>query len=942
MAQEYITVKGAREHNLKNVNLQIPRDRLVVITGVSGSGKSTLAFDTIFAEGQRRYVESLSAYARQFLEQMDKPDVDAIEGLSPAISIEQKSISRNPRSTVATITEIYDYLRLLYARAGTPHCHSCGKELCSQTVQQMVDAVCQRQPGSRLMIMSPVVRSRKGEYRKLLEDLKKKGFARVRLDGDVLDIDAAMDVKLDKKVKHSIDIVVDRVIVKEGIGRRVTDSVETALQYSEGLLLVVDREGGEVLMSESASCHDCGISMPDLEPRLFSFNSPEGACPNCSGLGASLELDEGLIVPNEALSVQEGAIVPWAHKSSAHFWKTLEMVGKHYDIPMCRPWAELSEVHRHILLYGTKEKIPQPSAGKYRRIVQSRFAGVVGYLQNLYAETSVAYIRDYVQRFMRERPCPSCSGQRLNPAVLGVTVAGSNIAQFTSMNIGRALEFARKIYFEDHRQVIAQRILREICERLSFLNDVGLDYLELSRKGSTLSGGESQRIRLATQIGSKLMGVLYILDEPSIGLHQRDNDKLIATLKGLRDNGNTVIVVEHDEDTIRQADFVVDMGPHAGRRGGEVVVAGTPDEVTRCTGSLTGQYLAGTQQISIPPCRRTGDGFLQLRGARGNNLQGVDVRIPLETLTLVTGVSGSGKSTLVIDTLLPALASALRSEGAGSGSPYEQMVIDSQRLKKVIAIDQSPIGRTPRSNPATYAGVFTHIRELFANAPEAKKRGYKPGRFSFNVKGGRCEACQGDGTIKIEMHFLPDLFVTCETCKGRRFNRDTLDVTFKGKSIADVLDMTVNMAHEFFENIPKIQQKLQTVRDVGLGYIKLGQAATTLSGGEAQRVKLSKELSRRTSGDTVYILDEPTTGLHFHDIRQLLGVLNRLVDLGNTVIVIEHNLDMIKCADYIVDLGPEGGNRGGEILFSGTPEALCEVETSHTAHYLRKLLAAVV
>ncbi|ADU67274.1 excinuclease ABC, A subunit [Desulfurispirillum indicum S5] len=939
MAKDTIVIKGAREHNLKNINLEIPRDKLVVITGVSGSGKSTLAFDTIFAEGQRRYVESLSAYARQFLEQMDKPDVDAIEGLSPAISIEQKSITRNPRSTVATITEIYDYLRLLYARAGTPHCHECGKPLVSQTVQQMVDAICQREAGSRLMIMAPVVRSRKGEYKKLFEDLKKKGFARVRLDGEVLDMDSAMAVKLDKNTKHSIDIVVDRISVKEGIERRVTDSVETALQYSEGLLLVADREGNEVLMSETAACHDCGVSMPELEPRLFSFNAPEGACPNCSGLGASLELDANLIVPNPSLSIAEGAIAPWAHKSSTRFWETLQMVAERYDIDLNKPWSALTEGQHNILLYGTQEKVPQPSAGKFRKIVEARFTGVIGYLQNLFAETTVSYIKDYVQRFMREKPCPACNGERLNKQVLSVLINGQNISRFTAMNIGTALQFATSIHFDDHRQVIAQRILREICERLSFLNDVGLDYLELSRKGSTLSGGEAQRIRLATQIGSKLMGVLYILDEPSIGLHQRDNDKLIATLKSLRDNGNTVIVVEHDEDTIMQSDFVVDMGPFAGRKGGEVVVAGTPAQVMACEASLTGSYLSGRETIQVPARRRSGKEYVELQGAAGNNLQSVDVRIPLETFTLVTGVSGSGKSTLIIDTLLPALASTLRTEDAGGGSPYRSIQVTSPKIKKVIAIDQTPIGRTPRSNPATYTGVFTHIRDLFASAPEAKKRGYKAGRFSFNVKGGRCEACQGDGTIKIEMHFLPDLYVTCETCKGKRFNRDTLDITYKGKSIADMLDMTVNMAAEFFENIPKIQQKLQTIRDVGLGYIKLGQAATTLSGGEAQRVKLSKELSRKNSGDTIYILDEPTTGLHFHDIRQLIEVLNRLVDAGNTVIVIEHNLDMIKCADHIVDLGPEGGNRGGQILFSGTPEGLCDIEASYTGHYLRKLLA---
>lgn len=944
MALDHIAIRGAREHNLKNISLDIPRDKLVVITGVSGSGKSTLAFDTIFAEGQRRYVESLSAYARQFLEQMDKPDVDAIEGLSPAISIEQKSISRNPRSTVATITEIYDYLRLLYARAGTAHCHQCDKELVSQTVQQMVDTICSLPPRTKLMILAPVVRHRKGEFRKLLEDFKKKGFARVRVDGEVYEIDAALELKLSKNIKHDIAIVVDRIVVKEGIERRVTDSIETSLPYSEGLILVsLPDENREILMSESATCHDCNVSMPELEPRLFSFNAPEGACPNCSGLGASLELEERLIIPNARLSVREGAIAPWATKSSHRFWETLDGVSRHYRIDLDKPWGQLERPHQEILLYGSPDKLALvPEKGKFRRTVQMRFEGVFGYLQNLHKETSVGYIKEYVEKYMTEKPCPACEGQRLNPQALSVRIGGISIASFCALSIRQALHFSRELQLPGHRQYIADRVLREVRERLSFLDDVGLDYLELNRKGSTLSGGESQRIRLATQIGSRLMGVLYILDEPSIGLHQRDNDKLIATLKGLRDNGNSVLVVEHDEDTIRQADYVIDMGPGAGRLGGEVVAAGKPDEIAQSTQSLTGRYLSRELEIAIPSHRRHGSGMITLTGARGNNLRGIDISIPTATLTLVTGVSGSGKSTLIIDTLLPALAASLRSEvdGANAPCPFDTLDIHDAKVKKIVAIDQTPIGRTPRSNPATYTGVFTEIRDLFASSPESKKRGYKPGRFSFNVKGGRCEACQGDGTIKIEMHFLPDLYVTCETCHGKRFNRDTLEVTYKGKTIADVLDMTINMAWEFFENIPKIQHKLQTVRDVGLGYIRLGQAATTLSGGEAQRVKLSKELSRRTSGDTVYILDEPTTGLHFHDIAQLLVVLNKLVDAGNTVVVIEHNLDVIKCADTILDLGPEGGGGGGQLLYSGTPEGLAQCEQSYTGQYLKRIFDA--
>jgi len=931
-----IKIRGAREHNLKNIDIDIPRDKLVIITGVSGSGKSTLAFDTIYAEGQRRYVESLSAYARQFLEQMEKPDVDQIDGLSPAISIEQKTTSKNPRSTVGTVTEIYDYLRLLYARAGQISCHRCGHEISSQTVQQMVDQVLQLPERSKLLVLAPIVRERKGEYRKELAQLQADGFVRVRVDGEMQEL--GNTTELDKKRKHTIEVVVDRLVIKEGIETRLADSIETALQLADGLVRVEVPDGDSQLFSSKHACIDCGLSYPEITPRMFSFNNPHGACPDCSGLGTRNYFDAEQVVPNPELSLREGAIVPWDSRTGYYYQAILEALSSHYEFDIRTPFIRLPKRMQEILLTGTgKEKVRFFfDQGDRRHFYEKPFEGVLNNLERRYRETDSDAVRENLERFMSVVPCPTCDGARLRPESLHVNISGKNIHLVCAMSIAEAEEFFNNLQLPPKQATIARRILKEICERLSFLSHVGLDYLSLDRSAGTLSGGEGQRIRLATQIGSSLMGVLYILDEPSIGLHQRDNQRLLVTLKRLRDLGNTVLVVEHDEETIMSADHLIDMGPAAGIHGGEVVAEGTPQQVLENPDSLTGQYLSGQLQISMPETRRSSERMLEIRGATANNLKSVNVAIPLGVLSCITGVSGSGKSSLIIETLYKALAQKLHRTREKAGPVKE--IIGLDQLDKVIDIDQSPIGRTPRSNPATYTGIFTEIRELFARLPEAKIRGYKPGRFSFNVKGGRCEACSGDGIIKIEMHFLPDVYVQCEVCKGARYNRETLEVKYKGKSIADVLNLTVNQASRFLENIPRISNKLETVRDVGLGYIKLGQSATTLSGGEAQRVKLAKELSKRSTGRTIYILDEPTTGLHFADIHKLLQVLNRLVEGGNTVVVIEHNLDVIKTADYIIDLGPEGGRKGGEILISGTPEEVARCEHSYTGQFLQRYL----
>ncbi len=934
-----IKIRGAREHNLKNLDIDIPRDQLVVITGVSGSGKSTLAFDTIYAEGQRRYVESLSAYARQFLEQMEKPDVDQIDGLSPAISIEQKTTSKNPRSTVGTVTEIYDYLRLLYARVGQILCHRCGQAISSQTVEQMVDQVLQFPEKTRLLVMAPIIRERKGEYRKELAQLQADGFVRIRIDGDMRELGET--IELEKQKKHTLEVVVDRLVMKEGIESRLADSIETALRLADGLVRIEIPDGESRLFSVQHACINCGLSYPDIEPRMFSFNNPHGACPDCSGLGTRMYFDPEQVVPNPELSLREGAIAPWDSRTGYYYQALLEALSMHYEFNVRSPFNKLSERLQKIILYGSGDEHVRffYDHGERRHFYEKPFEGVISNLERRYRETDSDSIRENLERFMNVIPCPTCEGARLRPESLHVTLAGKNIQQVCALSIADAEEFFVQLELPAKQAEIARRILKEIRERLSFLSHVGLDYLTLDRSAGTLSGGEGQRIRLATQIGSSLMGVLYILDEPSIGLHQRDNQRLLGTLKRLRDLGNTVLVVEHDEETIRAADHVIDMGPAAGVHGGEVVAQGTPAQIIAAEGSLTGQYLSGKRQIMIPGERRTSERWLEILGARANNLQDIDVRIPLGVLTCVTGVSGSGKSSLIIETLYKALAQRLHRTREKAGPV--RGIKGLEFLDKVIDIDQSPIGRTPRSNPATYTGVFTHIRELFAQLPEAKIRGYKPGRFSFNVKGGRCEACSGDGIIRIEMHFLPDVYVQCEVCNGARYNRETLEVKYKGKSIADVLNMTVNQASRFLENIPKISTKLQTIRDVGLGYIKLGQSATTLSGGEAQRVKLSRELSKRATGRTIYILDEPTTGLHFADIHKLLEVLNRLVETGNTLVVIEHNLDVIKTADYIIDLGPEGGSRGGEIVIVGTPEEVALCSCSYTGQFLRRYLGEV-
>ena len=939
MAMDKLVVKGAREHNLKNVDVTIPRDKLVVFTGLSGSGKSSLAFDTIYADGQRRYVESLSSYARQFLGQMEKPDVDYIEGLSPAISIDQKTTSKNPRSTVGTVTEIYDYLRLLYARIGVPHCPVCGREIKQQTVDQIIDRLLSYPERTKIQLLAPVVRGRKGEHVKEFESARKSGFVRVRADGILYDL--SEEIKLEKNKKHSIEIVVDRLMVSESVRSRMTDSVETALRLSGGLL-IADVEGEDILFSQNYACPEHGVSIGELEPRMFSFNNPLGACPTCTGLGTFMKVDPDMVVPNKSLSIRGGAIKAsgWYFGESGTIAQMYyEALAKHYDFSLDTPFQGLTKKQQDVILYGTKgERIRMVRKNEYGSgTYETEFEGVVNNLERRFRETQSNYVRDEITQVMSAVPCPDCKGERLKKEYLAVTVGGKNISDFCKMSVNEALNFMENLALSERDSMIAAQILKEVKARLGFLKSVGLEYLTLSRASATLSGGESQRIRLATQIGSSLVGVLYILDEPSIGLHQRDNDKLLATLQRLRDIGNTLIVVEHDEDTMRAADFIVDVGPGAGVHGGEIVCAGTPAEVMACENSITGQYLSGKRKIPVPAERRPGNGnFLTIKKARENNLKGINVKIPLGTFTCVSGVSGSGKSSLVNEVLFKTLSSTLNGSRL---KPGKSDGIDGlEFLDKVIDIDQSPIGRTPRSNPATYTGVFTDIRELFAQTADAKMRGYSSSRFSFNVKGGRCEACEGDGILKIEMHFLPDIFVPCEVCKGKRYNRETLEVKYKGKSIYDVLDMTVEEALDFFDSIPRIKRKIETIYEVGLGYVKLGQPATTLSGGEAQRVKLATELSRRGTGKTIYILDEPTTGLHSYDVQKLIDVLQKLVDAGNTVVVIEHNLDVLKTADWIIDLGPEGGDRGGTIVGAGTPEQLAAIPESYTGQYLRPLL----
>ncbi len=937
MALDRIVVRGAREHNLKNIDVEIPRDRLVVITGVSGSGKSSLAFDTIYAEGQRRYVESLSAYARQFLEQMDKPDVDAIEGLSPAISIEQKSVSKNPRSTVGTVTEIYDYLRLLYASVGVVHCPSCGREIRQQTVSQIVDAVMAMGEGEKIQVLAPIARGRKGEYRKELAKLARDGFGRVVVDGEAKSLEE--EIVLDKKRKHDIDVVVDRVRLAEGARGRLADSVALAVSLSDGLVRIVDGRGTGVLYSEKFACPDCTVSLPEVTPRLFSFNSPHGACPECDGLGSTIYFDPDLVVPDPSKSIRDGCIAPWSRRTTVFYYQMLEALAHHFGFSLSAPFATLPAKVREVLLNGSGSEAVRFSLeeGDRRYFFTKPFEGVIGNLERRFKETDSEAVRDDLARYMNNRPCRACGGARLKKEALCVTVGELGIDRLTRLSIKESLDFFRGLALPDKDERIAARILKEIRSRLTFLANVGLDYLSLDRASSTLSGGEGQRIRLATQIGSSLMGVLYILDEPSIGLHQRDNRRLLDTLKQLRDLGNTVLVVEHDEETIRSADFVIDMGPGAGEHGGHVVAAAPPEGILRNEASLTGQYLSGRREIPVPASRRRPNGkFLTLSGCAANNLKSLDVSVPLGLITCVTGVSGSGKSTLVLDTLYRVLAQRIFGSRVRPGA--HAAVSGLQFVDKVINIDQSPIGRTPRSNPATYSGTFTPIRDLFAMLPESKARGYRPGRYSFNVKGGRCEACEGDGVNRIEMHFMPDVYVTCEVCRGKRYNRETLEIAYKGKTIADVLDMTVDQALAFLGSIPAIRGRLETLAKVGLGYIRLGQPATTLSGGEAQRVKLARELSKRATGRTVYLLDEPTTGLHFDDIRKLLAVLQMFADAGNTVVVIEHNLDVIKTADHVIDLGPEGGDRGGEIVACGTPEEIARHSRSHTGRFLRKVL----
>ena len=931
-----IQVKGARANNLKNINVTIPRDKLVVFTGLSGSGKSSLAFDTIYAEGQRRYIESLSSYARMFLGQMEKPDVDSIDGLSPAISIDQKTTSKNPRSTVGTVTEIYDYLRLLYARVGEPHCPNCGKPIESMDIDQMVDAVMALPEGQRIQVMAPVVRGRKGEYVKMFDALRKSGYARVRVDGILYEL--TEEIRLDKNIKHSIEVIVDRLVVKSGIQRRLTDSLEAVLNLASGLALIDLMNGEELLLSRNLSCPDCNISIPEVSPRMFSFNNPFGACPTCTGLGFHMKIDEKLVIPDPSKSLMEGAIAVNGYNFTSDTGYTrhvFETLAKAYKFKLTTPFEKLSEKARQVILYGSG---PDRFLFKYEGgSYTASFEGVINMSERRYKTTATEAMKQYYETFMSVSPCPDCRGERLKKESLAFTVNGLNISELTKLSVRELLPFFDRLRFQGAKAAVAAPILKEIKARIGFLNNVGLDYLSLARSSGTLSGGESQRIRLATQIGSGLMGVLYILDEPSIGLHQRDNDKLLSTLKRLRDLGNTLIVVEHDEDTMRASDYIIDIGPGAGRHGGEVVFAGTPEEILSCEDSLTGQYLSGKIKIPVPKNRRKGSGcFLTVQGAAENNLKHIDVSIPLGTFTCVTGVSGSGKSSLVNEIIYKEAASRISRAKLRSG--LHEKLTGLSYLDKVINIDQSPIGRTPRSNPATYTGAFDLIRELFSKTPESRARGYKSGRFSFNIRGGRCEACTGDGIKKIEMHFLPDIYVPCEVCKGKRYNRETLEVRYKDKNISDVLDMTVEQAAEFFADVPKIKRKIDTLVEVGLGYIKLGQPSTTLSGGEAQRVKLATELARHSTGKTLYILDEPTTGLHTADVAKLIEILQKLTAGGNTVLVIEHNLDVIKCADHIIDLGPEGGDNGGTVVATGTPEQISACETSYTGQFLKRML----
>lgn len=942
-SKKQIIIKGAKEHNLQNIDLAIPRDEFIVITGLSGSGKSSLAFDTIYAEGQRRYVESLSAYARQFLGQMKKPEMEYIEGLSPAISIDQKTTKENPRSTVGTITEIYDYLRLLFARIGTPHCPKCGKEISHQTLGQIGDSIIEEGEGKKIHILAPVVRDKKGQHKDVLDDLRNKGFVRARVDGEVRDLEE--DIDLPKTYRHSIEVVVDRLKIRKDVDfkRRLVDSLETASEFADGLINVLFSDDGrdyEKKYSEHFACVDCGINFEELTPRMFSFNAPQGACPECNGIGVKMEIDPDLIIPNKNLTLNEGAVTPWAksNKKENYYHQMLEAVSKHFNFSMDTPFNELTNEQQDIILYGCDDKIPFSFKRRNKSYqVNRQFEGVIPRMERLYIETKSNYSRKYISKFMSDRKCHVCHGKRLRPEVLAVTVGGKSIADVVEMSIKDSYQFFLNLELTDREQFIAKEVLKEIRQRLKFLVDVGLDYLSMARSSGTLSGGEAQRIRLATQIGSGLVGVLYILDEPSIGLHQRDNVKLIETLKRLKNLGNTLIVVEHDEETILSADYVVDIGPGAGEHGGKVVACGTPEEIMESHESVTGQYISRRETIPIPQTRRSGNGeSLIIRGARQNNLKNIDVEIPLGKFTCVTGVSGSGKSSLINEILYKGLSGKLNNKFTFAGD-YDK-IEGVSNIDKIIAIDQKPIGRTPRSNPATYTGVFTDIRDLFAETPEAKARGYKPGRFSFNVKGGRCEACSGDGIVQIEMHFLADVFVPCEVCGGKRYNEETLDIRYKGKNIHEVLEMTVEEALDFFEHIPKIHKKLKTLLDVGLGYMKIGQPATTLSGGEAQRIKLAKELSRSNTGNTLYILDEPTTGLHFADIKRLLSVLARLTDAGNSVVVIEHNLDVIKTADYIIDLGPEGGDGGGKVIATGTPEEIAKSGT-YTGEFLQKILS---
>lgn len=942
-SKKQIIIKGAKEHNLQNIDLTIPRDEFIVITGLSGSGKSSLAFDTIYAEGQRRYVESLSAYARQFLGQMKKPEMEYIEGLSPAISIDQKTTKENPRSTVGTITEIYDYLRLLFARIGTPHCPKCGKEISHQTLGQIGDSIIEEGEGKKIHILAPVVRDKKGQHKDVLDDLRNKGFVRARVDGEVRDLEE--DIDLPKTYRHSIEVVVDRLKIRKDVDfkRRLVDSLETASEFADGLINVLFSDDGrdyEKKYSEHFACVDCGINFEELTPRMFSFNAPQGACPECNGIGVKMEIDPDLIIPNKNLTLNEGAVTPWAksNKKENYYHQMLEAVSKHFNFSMDTPFNELTKEQQDIILYGCDDKIPFSFKRRNKSYqVNRQFEGVIPRMERLYIETKSNYSRKYISKFMSDRKCHVCHGKRLRPEVLAVTVGGKSIADVVEMSIKDSYQFFLNLELTDREQFIAKEVLKEIRQRLKFLVDVGLDYLSMARSSGTLSGGEAQRIRLATQIGSGLVGVLYILDEPSIGLHQRDNVKLIETLKRLKNLGNTLIVVEHDEETILSADYVVDIGPGAGEHGGKVVACGTPEEIMESHESVTGQYISRRETIPIPQTRRSGnDESLIIRGARQNNLKNIDVEIPLGKFTCVTGVSGSGKSSLINEILYKGLSGKLNNKFTFAGD-YDK-IEGVSNIDKIIAIDQKPIGRTPRSNPATYTGVFTDIRDLFAETPEAKARGYKPGRFSFNVKGGRCEACSGDGIVQIEMHFLADVFVPCEVCGGKRYNEETLDIRYKGKNIYEVLEMTVEEALDFFEHIPKIHKKLKTLLDVGLGYMKIGQPATTLSGGEAQRIKLAKELSRSNTGNTLYILDEPTTGLHFADIKRLLSVLARLTDAGNSVVVIEHNLDVIKTADYIIDLGPEGGDGGGKVIATGTPEEIAKSGT-YTGEFLQKILS---